>query len=448
MSIDWREPYRLYRQEAGRLLDELARDPQLSALRFANAWLADALTALQIAVGDRLTGRDGCGGRPLCSSDELLEAVNGTRLPDGRRVRVTADQLEQLLALPALVGDRLGPLSAIAARVVGRAERRLGMVPITSIYPVVRTVEFDDIGRTGTNSHLLAFVGAGHHNDGVGLMLKTCIECEQEDPSALDRYVQVDVRLVQLAAIREMLMASSGHDVLVLLRGERRYADEAEGTGTAEEVWCAGQQPGYGKAVEHHLPDAVTLGEVSPAWLRDRTFSLDGGLRRIGTLSSFFSAVERRDPTIGAWTLRMTARAREQEIAGADDVVVSDLCVIGPDDERYALVMPVSQAETTVYTIPYGRAERLGDDGWDVIRVGLAAVHGAAVARSSDDQGRALVLPRSRALGLSDRDGDRAANLDSLRTFSHAIEVGSHWLRGGPSPHRPHSGEHQERKAA
>jgi hypothetical protein len=450
------EPYNVYREAAAGCLPRRSRQT-------GGKPLGDVLTSAQLAVGRRLAGVDGQRRRPLATGTALRDAASAAAAsPEGPGVPLSLATLNEVLSQPAMIGHDLGPVAAAAVQAVAVSIRAGRMAPITALYAVMRTMGVRSVRRQRAGSaptggpDMLAFVGAGHEREGIGYVLGTCLDRDArttsqefgedyETEEELAR-LQVRTRMVHLAAIRRELQRHIPQELLVLLRAERRFVEGEEGAVTADELWSVIREPFWKSELDEALPSGVPLLEVPTEWIRHLEYHFEGGTRTLNTLDSFLSDVERRDPTAGAWTLLMSNRAREREIAGADDVVVLDGCFKMPDDEFVTPVIVLGEAGSTVHVIPRGRAERLGDAGWDTVRIGLSAVYGSAAARSSHDQGQAMTEPFEHALSLTDADLDRAVNLECIRAYAHAVEESRHWL--GDTPPTPQLTPEQERKSA
>lgn len=461
MGLPLNSLYGVYLDELSDML--LDRGIQVPDPRFGVGRLGLAGAAVQLAVSCRFSGRDGGERLALASVDALCRAAAAAKVPpDGRRAAVSAQQIETILRQPVMAGDRLGPLSAASARSIGAAIRGMNMVGPTAVFPVMRTIEMGTLRHAqapqeGAAAHadVVIFAAASHENGGTGIVLLTHHGLDlRHDPSGVRHAAQrepdtvdpdgVRLRVIRLAAIRRELISVSRSDVLIVLRAERRFARGNEGSATAANLWYAAEQPHWIRTADTYLSDAVVLAEVPPDWLRNCTYSLDGGGRRLGSLSRFFSDVEQRDESVRAWSLLMTEHREEQSIEGADDVVVLDGSMIPPGGDHFTPVLVPCGAESTVYLVPRKRALTFGDKDWDTMRRGLASLHGAAAARSSADQGLALTEPFRHGVSFSSPDFDIACNLDLLRAFSHAVESKRHWLDGGP----PTAGRtHEHRKA-
>jgi hypothetical protein len=418
--------------------------------------IAAVLCALQLAVAARYAGIDG-GLGPFSSTNSLRAAASSVPIPPDLRAHpISRNVFETAMEQPVLTADGLGLLLRAQVRALGQSVA-LGMVPSTAIVNIARTIERlpyarrKALGNTERDSTTLAFAGLGTVNGGTGMILGTHpqVQAESDLPSELwsshlaRGLVETDpvrLRLRMMGAIREQLVETSGRDVAVILRGERRFAPPAEGSATDPRNWFVTDQPGWHESTRLLGLDAVALFELAVEVLGESTYGFDSNSYSLPA-STFLRKAELRDAGLGFWDLRMSRASDEHWLHSPDDVVVGDLPLRFPGHDAlggrsFTPLIVLSEGVTCVYLIDRDRALRFTSAQWDAVRAGLAAIHGEAWQRSSDDQGLALSETVSRALSIHSTNINKACSYDALRSLSHAVETRSHW-QDEPPPEPP-----------
>jgi hypothetical protein len=423
---------------------------------FSYGTLADAGTAMQKAVEERLLAGRIEEARPFRTAQELYLGASATRLPPaGRQVPVDRNLCEAVLSQPARHGARLGPFLAAANRTLAWAIGSGLMVRPTGLVTVTRTIEQkfmrskQTLGARGDGRlDLATIVGVTPDNGGAALVHGShpLLQLSGDAPRALVEYHEdltdldldpLRVRLDYLNAVFLEFFESLGLKIPVVQRAERRFDQPDEGSLTSDQLWYATEQPHWAEEVERIFPpDAVVAGECQVSSLRGYRYRTTFGDRKLGEPGKFIRDLEKGFPSLMGSDLTCSDPERERDLAGADDLVRLEGRLVAPDGEEFKAVIVLSHPHTAsvVYLLPAERAARMNTDAWSTFREALAPLHGVTSGRSSDDQGLGVALTRQHALDVSSKDIDKAANLDILRAFSHAMESPSHWTPPDPGP--------------
>jgi hypothetical protein len=389
------------------------------------------------AVTARLrTTIDGGETNALDSLKSLHAAALNAPLEDDRVLHgFPIEALNLLLAQPAMTVDgKLGPLPGAAVRTRARAERELAMARTAAVWSVVRTTKSHAMSdpsrqrRVRGDRHAIVFATAGVDQGGTGGVIAVHHLSPGEDAA------DAEMRVRQLAAIRNEILATTGTEILVILRAERRWA-ERSGAYTSSLLFYPFEQPDGRRAARELEGAGALVGEVPRDRLTDAIYRFRAAEVPIDDAEAFVRRVEAHDPSLGGWVLRMTDGDDEESLEHPDDVVVLDgALVLGEDSTEWTAIFVVAPSETTVFLAVRDRVRQYRDAKWDSLRRGLAALHGDAAPQSSDEQGRALTRPREMALSWLPEDPVVAANLDVLRGFADASENPLHWLNARPRP--------------
>jgi hypothetical protein len=385
--------------------------------------------------------------------------------PDGASVAISRNMLDALVAQPSLTRNRLGPLIGAVNRTLGWAMRERILLRGTALLTVTRTLELGNLrraqvlgSRTDGRLDLAAVVGAIPNNGGAAILHATHPQLQGVDMRNADlvAYHQersgrdlrpLQMRLEYLHAVWVELLETLGVSIPIVQRAERRFNEPDEGSLTSDQLWCAMEQPHWAREVDAIFPsEAVVMGECSVEGLRGFTYRTRFGERRLANPEKFLRDVELRLPSLLPDQLTMSDPEAEKGIEGADDLVRLEGHLIGCDGVAYkpVIVLPHPHTDCVVYLIPAARGTGMDPIDWDAVRAALAPIHGAACARSSDDQGLGVTMPRENALSISSVDLDKSSNYDAFRCFSHALNQRSHWRPPDTDPDESRGGEDAE----
>jgi hypothetical protein len=444
------EVYVQYRDQFLALLEDRGRRTSASyGTGFSYGKLADAGTAMQKAVEERLVARRIEAARPFRTAEELYLGASAMRLPPaGRQVLVDRKLYDVVLSQPARHGDQLGPFLAAANRTLAWAISTGLMVRPTGLVTVTRTIEQKFMRRQQTlgargdgRLDLATIVGVTPDNGGAALVHASHpqLQIPGDAPEALVEYHDnltdfdfdpLRMRLEYLHGVWLEFVEIAGLAIPIVQRAERRFDRPDEGSLTSDELWFATAQPHWCAEVERVFPDsAVVAGECQISSLRGFRYRTTFGDRKLGEPAKFIRDVEKGLPSLLGAYLTCSNPDRERELSGADYLVRLEGRLVAPNGEEFKAVVALSFPHTTsvVYLIPAERATKMNEAAWDAFREALAPLHGVASGRSSDDQGLGITLAREHALDVSSANVDKAANLDVLRSFSHAMEGPGHW---------------------